>query len=116
MDIVKPAEVGLCAERLARIDSFLERDFLEPGKLAGTQTLVARHGRVAHFSTLGSMALGGTEPMHEDADRVVGRAAIHLNTSRGRHAGELRRHLDQALFFRRRRDPKYSAGSDTRDD
>lgn len=67
MDIVKPAEVGLCAERLARIDSFLERDFLEPGKLAGTQTLVARHGRVAHFSTLGSMALGGTEPMHEDA-------------------------------------------------
>ena len=67
MEIVTPEEAGLSAERLARIDAYLTREFLEPGRLAGTQTLVARHGRVAHFSTLGSPEIEGSTPLRDDS-------------------------------------------------
>jgi len=52
---INPDAAGLDEGRLARIDRHLLSRYIEPGKLAGCQTLVARRGQVAHLSSLGSM-------------------------------------------------------------
>lgn len=66
MERVDPAEAGFDPERLARIHRFLDERYVAPGLLAGAQVLVAREGRVAHFSSLGSARTTG-EPLAEDA-------------------------------------------------
>ena len=50
---VDAAAAGMDAERLARIDEHFTRSYLEPGKIAGCQVVVLRHGEVAHLSCLG---------------------------------------------------------------
>src|SRR3712207_2130681 len=62
-----PIEAGLDAARLDRITEHLEKNYIAPGKIAGCQTLVARHGHVAYFESLGSMDLERNKPMREDA-------------------------------------------------
>lgn len=57
---------GFDEGRLARIDEHLLRSYVEPGKIAGCQTLVARGGHVAHLSSLGSMDLERGRPVVED--------------------------------------------------
>jgi len=64
--IVKPEEVGLSGERLARIEQHLKRRYIEPKKIAGTLTLVARHGQVAYLSPLGLMDMERNKAMTED--------------------------------------------------
>ena len=54
-----PAEVGLAADRLARIDTHFD-DYVETGKLPGWSALVARHGRVVH------LACGGRRDVEND--------------------------------------------------
>ena len=44
----KPEDVGLSSERLARVNAWSQR-LVDDGKLAGLITVVARHGKVAHF-------------------------------------------------------------------
>ncbi len=66
MEIVRPEEVGLSSERLARIEHHFERQYLEPKKIAGALTLVARHGQVAHLSTQGQMDLARGTKMRAD--------------------------------------------------
>jgi hypothetical protein len=44
---------GMDPARLARIDEHLRQRYIEPAKIAGCQTLVLRHGRVAHYSGMG---------------------------------------------------------------
>ncbi len=66
MEIVRPEEVGLSSERLARIERHLERRYLDQKKIAGALTLVARRGRVAHLSPVGMMDLERGKPMRED--------------------------------------------------
>ncbi len=65
MDI-DAAAAGFDEGRLARIDEHLERSYVQPGKIAGCQTLVARRGQVAHFSSLGSMDLERGRPVQDD--------------------------------------------------
>ena len=63
-----PGDVGLSAERLARLDGAIE-SHVEAGELAGAVALVARRGKVAHFEALGRMdgeASNGV-PMREDS-------------------------------------------------
>ncbi|MDR3514162.1 MAG: serine hydrolase [Caulobacteraceae bacterium] len=62
----KPEAVGLSSERLARIDHFLEREYIASGKLKGAQILIARSGHVAHFSSLGMMDAERGRPMTDD--------------------------------------------------
>jgi len=57
---------GLLTERLGRIDSLLQQRYLDPGKLAGVVTLVARRGEIAHFSALGEMDSERAKPMELD--------------------------------------------------
>jgi len=63
---VTPKEAGFDPERLERITGHLARHYVDPGKIAGCQTLVARHGRVAYFRSLGLMDRERTRPMADD--------------------------------------------------
>jgi len=60
-----PAEVGVDAERLARIDTHLAR-YVDDGRLAGWQVLVTRRGRTVHASTYGSRDLEAGLPVEPD--------------------------------------------------
>ena len=52
MDI-QPEAAGFDTDRLARITDHLDRNYIAAGKLVGCQTLVARHGHLAYFQSLG---------------------------------------------------------------
>jgi len=66
MEWVDAAEAGFDPERLARIDPFLDSHYFAPERLAGAQLLIAREGKVVHFSTAGKARASG-ERMAEDA-------------------------------------------------
>ena len=52
---------GFDTSRLDRITQHLQRSYIEPSKISGCQTLVARHGHIVHFESLG----------HADRERAV---------------------------------------------
>jgi CubicO group peptidase (beta-lactamase class C family) len=62
-----PKAAGLDPARLARIDHHLASSYVDPGKIAGCQVLVARHGHVAHRATLGQMDRERGVPVADDA-------------------------------------------------
>ena len=66
MERVEAAGAGFDPERLARIDRFLDERYFAPELLAGAQLLIAREGKIVHFSTAGR-ARGNGEPMAEDS-------------------------------------------------
>jgi CubicO group peptidase (beta-lactamase class C family) len=57
---------GFDPTRLEGITGHLTRRYVEPQKIAGCQTVVARHGEVGYFSSLGSMDLERGRPVSED--------------------------------------------------
>ena len=61
-----PAEVGLSAERLARIDRAFEAAVSER-RVAGALVLVGRRGKVAHLQGFGYADVESRRPMTEDA-------------------------------------------------
>ncbi len=65
MDRVDPGEVGLNADMLERMPRFFD-SYLERRKLPCMAMLVARGGKVAHFSLNGSTEMGGPEAIAED--------------------------------------------------
>jgi CubicO group peptidase (beta-lactamase class C family) len=65
MERVEATEAGFDPERLARIDRFLDERYFAPELLAGAQLLIAREGKVVHFSTAGRARADGG-PMGED--------------------------------------------------
>ena len=66
LNVADAKEQGFCPQRLARIDRHLLRSYVDPGKIAGALTLVARRGEVVHFSPLGRMDIERDRPMRED--------------------------------------------------
>jgi CubicO group peptidase (beta-lactamase class C family) len=60
-----PEELGFSAERLDRIDRSYA-DKVERGEMAGIVTLVARHGRIAHFSAVGYADTASRRVMRTD--------------------------------------------------
>ncbi|MGH7009991.1 MAG: serine hydrolase domain-containing protein [Caulobacteraceae bacterium] len=62
-----PKLTGLSIARLERITEHLERSYVGPGKIAGCQVAVARHGHLAYFRSLGRMDIARGKPMAEDA-------------------------------------------------
>jgi CubicO group peptidase (beta-lactamase class C family) len=48
------------------ITAHLDQHYIQPGRIAGCQTLVARHGHVAYLRSLGSMDLERNKPMRDD--------------------------------------------------
>jgi CubicO group peptidase (beta-lactamase class C family) len=63
--LVKPEEVGLSTPRLARIHTHFQR-YIDAGKVAGTLTLVARHGQIAYFEPQGHLEIEHRRPMQHD--------------------------------------------------
>ena len=57
---------GLDAGRLERITEHLERNYIAPGKIAGCQVTVARHGHFAYARSFGAMDLERGKPMADD--------------------------------------------------
>ena len=52
INTVRPARVGMSAERLERIGGWMD-SYVDSGKLPGCMTLVARHGQVAYLDSRG---------------------------------------------------------------
>ena len=65
LPIVPPSEIGFDAEKLAHIDTFFEQKVAN-GELAGIVTLVARHGKIAHYSAVGYQDVQREIPMDTD--------------------------------------------------
>ena len=61
-----PKRAGFAAERLNRITDHLNRNYIDSGKIAGCQTLVARHGHPAYFKSMGQMDRERRKPMADD--------------------------------------------------
>ena len=66
LETVDPAEVGLSAERLERLDASLQA-MVDEGKLAGVVTLLARHGKVAFVDVAGVQDVESQRPMARDS-------------------------------------------------
>jgi CubicO group peptidase (beta-lactamase class C family) len=57
---------GFDEKRLGRITDHLRKHYIEPVKIAGCQTLVARHGHVAYFDSQGYADREQERPMADD--------------------------------------------------
>jgi CubicO group peptidase (beta-lactamase class C family) len=64
---VDPDGAGLDARQLARIGEHLTTRYIEPGKIAGCQVTVARHGTVGYFESFGAMDRERERSMADDA-------------------------------------------------
>ena len=62
-----PKQTGLSTARLERITDHLERNYIGPGKIAGCQVAVARHGHLAYFRSFGQMDRERGKAMTDDA-------------------------------------------------
>ena len=66
LPVVAPKQVGLSAERLARIRPALETEIAK-GTLPGAVVIVARNGKVAYFESFGFLDKTKGVPMSKDA-------------------------------------------------
>jgi CubicO group peptidase (beta-lactamase class C family) len=62
-----PKNTGLSTARLERVTDHLERSYVAPGKIAGCQVAVSRHGHLAYFRSLGAMDREAGKAMADDA-------------------------------------------------
>lgn len=62
----QPHELGFSAERLTYIDQ-LYAEKVKNGELAGIVTLIARHGRIVHFSAIGYADVENKRKMQTDS-------------------------------------------------
>jgi len=62
---VEPEEVGFSSERLQKINEFTQRA-VDEGRHAGFVTMVARHGKIVHFETVGNYGIDNDKPMEKD--------------------------------------------------
>jgi CubicO group peptidase (beta-lactamase class C family) len=66
MNTVRPEKVGFSAARLGRIDDGMQR-YVDEGKLAGTLTVLARHGQIVHCACHGMMDSEADKQMQPNA-------------------------------------------------
>ena len=66
LPIVKPAEVGLSAERLERLTRVMQ-EYTDQGKVAGMVTLIIRKGKIAYIKPFGKLDLAQGTPMPVNA-------------------------------------------------
>ncbi len=58
--------VGLSPDRLRNIESHIDRNYIQPEKLPGTLTLVARRGEISYIKAQGLMDVERNKPMCRD--------------------------------------------------
>lgn len=66
LKVAKPESVGMSEDRLQRITDITQQ-YVDEGKLAGVITMVARHGKLVHFETVGQRGVDDDRPLAEDA-------------------------------------------------
>ena len=66
LPLARPAEVGLSAERLDRITQWLKDDIAK-GTIPGAVLMIARHGKIAYFESMGALDPQTKAPMSKDA-------------------------------------------------
>ena len=65
METTDPTSVGVSAERLERLDHWLEAQITSE-RLAGCSLLLGRHGQIVYFNTIGKAELEPEKPFQED--------------------------------------------------
>lgn len=63
---LSPKRAGFDSGRLNRITEHLDRNYIEPGKIAGCQVMVARHGFPAYFKSFGLADRERRTPLADD--------------------------------------------------
>src|SRR5262249_45133438 len=66
LPLVRPEQVGLSSDRLARLTAALRAD-VEKGAIPGAVLLVSRHGKIALFEGIGAIDPQTKAPMTRDA-------------------------------------------------
>lgn len=64
---VSPARVGLSSDGLARLDAKMH-SYVDDGTTGGVVTLIARHGKIAHFDAYGWADRADQTPMRKDTN------------------------------------------------
>ena len=64
---LQPSAAGFVSARLDRIAGHLERHYIEPGKIAGCQLAVSRHGHVGYLESFGHLDRERGIEMRDDA-------------------------------------------------
>jgi CubicO group peptidase (beta-lactamase class C family) len=62
----RPEDLGFSSARLDYIDRFYA-DKVQNGEMAGIVTLIARHGKIAHFTAVGYADTATHKPMRTDS-------------------------------------------------
>jgi CubicO group peptidase (beta-lactamase class C family) len=65
LQLATPESVGFSTDRLKRMDAVMRR-VVDEKQYAGVVTLVARHGKVVHFSAIGQKDMASAAPMNRD--------------------------------------------------
>lgn len=65
LEFDSPQNVGLCSERLERVDEMVDR-LIADETIAGAITMMARHGRIAHLRCAGMRDVAKQQPMTDD--------------------------------------------------
>ena len=65
LPIAEPEDEGFSKERLARIGTSMQR-YIDNRIIPGIITVVARHGRIVHFESMGLMDIENNKPMKAD--------------------------------------------------
>jgi CubicO group peptidase (beta-lactamase class C family) len=109
-----PAELGFSATRLEYLDHFYA-DKVQRGELAGIVTLIARHGKIVHFSALGSADVEKRKPIQRDTifrlysmTKPITSTALMMLYEEGRFQMEdpLSRYLPEFAHLRVLRNPE----------
>jgi len=66
MKAINPEKLGLSKEKLTAMESFFKEKYIQNGKLAGIQTLVARKGKVVHFKSTGLRDVENNKKIEKD--------------------------------------------------
>jgi CubicO group peptidase (beta-lactamase class C family) len=66
IDLVTPESVGMDSAQLARVSEHLGKRYVQPGKIPGSMTLVARGGKPCYVDVQGMRDVERGEPMTED--------------------------------------------------
>lgn len=66
MKAINPEKLGLSKEKLIAMENFFKEKYIQNGKLAGIQTLVARKGKVVHFKSTGLRDVENNKKIEKD--------------------------------------------------
>ena len=67
LEIVTPESVGMDSGQLTRVNEHLSKRYVEPGKIPGSITLVARGGKACYLDIQGHRDLERGTAMAEDS-------------------------------------------------